>query len=231
MKLYMKFGDWKASDWGVILMERPNVPNPGERGEEVIVPGRSGVVWLGEGAFNPIAFTLKLFVPESKGAQLANIRAWLSGEGRLCMEETSLFDYKARVTGTYDFIPFQGGGGWQATVPMTCHPFRYLRNPASQEITAQNTMVENPYTVYAEPRLTLYGSGNVAVTVGGSTFEVANLPTGLVVDTELMDAYIGSNRYNDRMHGGFPVLVSGDNAVSWTGNVTKIVVAPNWRSL
>lgn len=36
---------------------------------------------------------------------------------------------------------------------------------------------------------------------------------------------------NSAMSGDFPVLLPGQNAISWTGNVTKVEIQPNWRSL
>ena len=36
---------------------------------------------------------------------------------------------------------------------------------------------------------------------------------------------------NGCMSGDFPTLLSGSNAISWTGNVTKVVIQPNWRYL
>ena len=36
---------------------------------------------------------------------------------------------------------------------------------------------------------------------------------------------------NSAMSGDFPKLLPGNNAVSWTGNVTKVDIQPNWRYL
>ncbi len=33
------------------------------------------------------------------------------------------------------------------------------------------------------------------------------------------------------VHGEFPRLKPGANAISWTGSVTRVVVRPNWRYL
>lgn len=36
---------------------------------------------------------------------------------------------------------------------------------------------------------------------------------------------------NEKMEGDFPLLVPGTNAVSRSGDVTSVVVSPNWRTL
>ena len=44
-------------------------------------------------------------------------------------------------------------------------------------------------------------------------------------------AYSGTTGLNSAMSGEFPSLKSGQNAISWTGDVTKVEVKPNWRYL
>ena len=36
---------------------------------------------------------------------------------------------------------------------------------------------------------------------------------------------------NDKMYSDFPVLKEGINNISWTGNVTKLEITPNWIEL
>ena len=50
-------------------------------------------------------------------------------------------------------------------------------------------------------------------------------PKGYEVDHK------GDLSMNSCMSGEFPVLKPGANAISWSGNVTKVEVQPNWRFL
>ena len=43
--------------------------------------------------------------------------------------------------------------------------------------------------------------------------------------------YNGATSMIGCMSGDFPTLLPGQNAISWTGNVTKVEVQPNWRFL
>lgn len=36
---------------------------------------------------------------------------------------------------------------------------------------------------------------------------------------------------NGNMTGDFPTLLPGQNAISWSGNVTRLEIQPNWRYL
>jgi len=85
--------------------------------------------------------------------------------------------------------------------------------------------------VYAEPVITVYGSGEITLMVGMTIVELDGITDSITLDTPLMEAYKDTISMNGCMSGDFPTLLPGKNAISWTGNVTKIVVQPNWRCL
>ena len=41
----------------------------------------------------------------------------------------------------------------------------------------------------------------------------------------------GTTGMNNAMSGDFPILLPGANAISWAGNVSRVVVEPHWRYL
>ena len=92
-------------------------------------------------------------------------------------------------------------------------------------------MVTNPGSVYAEPILTVYGSGDITLMVGTTIVELENISGSIVIDSALQEAYQGTTLMNDHMNGEFPRLKPGANAISWTGTLTKVVIQPNWRFL
>ena len=61
--------------------------------------------------------------------------------------------------------------------------------------------------------------------------ELTDISGNIVIDSALQEAYKGTTLMNDHMSGDFPVLKPGQNAVSWSGNVTRVIVRPNWRYL
>ena len=61
--------------------------------------------------------------------------------------------------------------------------------------------------------------------------ELTDITTGIVLDCSLKEAYIGTTLMNNHMSGDFPVLKPGLNGISWSGNVTSVVISPRWRYL
>ena len=94
-------------------------------------------------------------------------------------------------------------------------------------LTQSGSFVTNPGSVHAEPVITVYGTGAITLIVGMTITELESVSGSVTLDTPLMEAYSEATS----MSGDFPVLLPGQNAVSWTGNVTKVVVEPNWRWL
>ncbi len=67
--------------------------------------------------------------------------------------------------------------------------------------------------------------------VGTMIVELTDVSQNIVINSALKEAYKGNALMNDHMSGDFPVLKPGLNAFSWSGNVTQVVVKPNWRYL
>ena len=67
--------------------------------------------------------------------------------------------------------------------------------------------------------------------VGTVIVELEGISGSITLDSELQEAYSGTTSMNSAMSGEFPILKPGVNAISWTGNVTRIEVKPNWRYL
>ena len=85
--------------------------------------------------------------------------------------------------------------------------------------------------MYAEPVITVYGSGDITLMIGASIVELEGVSSSIVLDCALKEAYQGSTLQNEKMTGEFPRLVPGLNGVSWVGNVSRLIIRPNWRYL
>lgn len=53
----------------------------------------------------------------------------------------------------------------------------------------------------------------------------------VTVDTPLKETYFDFASHNTSMRGEYPRFLPGSNIVGWSGNVSRIVITPNWRML
>ncbi len=226
---------WNSVDcrtYGIHVTEQPPITIPAERSTQTNVPGRPGSLTQLEGddVYDDMLLTATCFI--SDPAQIPAIAAWLKGSGTVAFANRTGGYYKARIANQISFEKvLRGNPHCTFAVNFRCFPFWYQEDAATITVTTSGTMVTNPGSVYAEPILTVYGSGDITLMVGTTIVELENISGSIVLDCALQEAYLGATLMNDHMTGEFPVLKPGANAISWSGTVTKVVIQPNWRYL
>ena len=217
---------------GIHVSELPPITIPLERSKQTNVPGRPGSLTQLEGddVYDDMILTATCFIADP--AQIPAIAAWLKGKGTVTFANRTGGHYNARIANQ---IPFEkvlrGNPHCSFAVNFRCYPFWYQENVSDVTITTSGDTITNPGSVYSEPLITVYGSGNITLMVGTTIVELTNVSSSIVLDCALKEAYKGTTLMNDHMNGDFPVLKPGLNAISWTGSVTSILVKPNWRYL
>ncbi len=95
-----------------------------------------------------------------------------------------------------------------------------------------NATITNSGNYYSRPQLTIYGSGTINLSLNDNQIFVINMgetATNITIDTNAMEAYQGTpdtlmNRYVDGDYNNFKLKV-GKNTLTWSGNLTKIVIS------
>ena len=98
-------------------------------------------------------------------------------------------------------------------------------------VTESGTLVYNQGTVFAEPVVKVSLSGDAEITIGATTFSLSGVTGTVTVDTPRLECYKSSTSKNGCMSGEYPTIPVSGAYVSWTGDVSKIVITPNWRIL
>ncbi len=226
---------WNGVDcrqYGIHVSELPPITVPAERSTQTNVPGRPGSLTQLEGddVYDDLLLSATCFI--SDPSLISSIASWLKGGGTVTFANRTGGYYKARIANQ---IPFEkvlrGNPHCSFVVNFRCFPFWYQEDVADITITASGSIVNNPGTVYAEPIITVYGSGDITLMVGTTIVELENISGSIVIDSVLQEAYLGTALMNEHMTGEFPVLPPGMSAVSWSGSVSKVVIKPNWRYL
>ena len=217
---------------GIHVSELPPITIPLERSKQTNVPGRPGSLTQLEGddIYDDMILTATCFIADP--AQIPAIAAWLKGKGTVTFANRTGGHYNARIANQ---IPFEkvlrGNPHCSFAVNFRCYPFWYQENVSDVTITTSSDTITNPGSVYSEPLITVYGSGNITLMIGTTIVELTNVSSSIVLDCALKEAYKGTALMNDHMSGDFPVLKPGLNGISWSGNVTSIVISPRWRYL
>lgn len=102
---------------------------------------------------------------------------------------------------------------------------------ASAYVPCDAVTVTNSGNYYSRPTLTLTGAGTINLYLNNNQIFVINLgetASTITIDTTAMEAYAGTpdtlmNRSVDGDYSNFKLNV-GNNTISWSGNLTKIVI-------
>lgn len=231
MNDWFEWNGRRCTEYGIHVTEQPPLTIPSERATFTNVPGRSGSLTTLEGddVYDDLLLTASCFIADP--SRIPGIAAWLKGSGIVTFANRQGGFYHARIVNQIPFEKILRGNPHRAfAVNFRCKPFWYASGVQPVTLTTSGTFITNPGSVFSEPVVTVYGSGEVTLMVGMTITEL-EITDSITLDTPLMEAYSGSTSMNNRMSGDFPTLLPGQNAVSWTGNVSRVVVQPNWRYL
>jgi phage-related protein len=227
--------DWngvRCTEYGIHVTEMPPLTVPAERVSHTTVPGRPGSLTSLEGddIFDDMLLSATCVLDDP--ARISAIAAWLKGSGTVTFANRQGGFYYARIANQIEFSKILRGNPHRSfAVTFRCSPFWYADTPAAITITASGSTFNNPGSVYADPIITVYGSGEITLMVNQTIIELSEITEGIVIDSALQEAYWGTASMNYCMNGDFPKLQPGMNAISWTGVVTNIQIQPNWRYL
>lgn len=232
MNDWFEWNGVRSTEYGVYVLEQPPLTLPAERATFTVVPGRSGSLTTLEGddVYDDLILTATCIIDNP--ARIPEICAWLRGGGTVTFANREGGFYYARVVNQIPFEKILRGNPHRSfAVNFRCKPFWYQDGVENITLTASGTFVTNPGTVASEPIITVTGGGEITLMVGAYIVELDDINGSITLDTPLMEAYSGVASMNNCMSGDFPLLEPGQNAVSWSGSVTKVEIVPNWRNL
>lgn len=222
----------RCTEYGIHVLELPPITMPAERVTFTSIPGRSGSLTTleGEDVYDDLLLTATCIL--SDPSRIPQIAAWLKGGGIVTFANRQGGFYHARVVNQIPFEKILRGNPHRSfVVNFRCKPFWYQANVQSIILTASGSFITNPGSVASEPVITVYGSGEITLMVGMTICELEGISGSITLDTPLMEAYRNGMSMNSCMSGDFPTLLPGQNAISWTGEVSKVEIQPNWRYL
>ena len=228
------FNGISSDTFGLYISEKDIYSAPQRDVSLIAVPGRNGDVLIDNGRYCnvDVSYTVTFRGTKEKAAA---IRQWLCGStGYFQLSDSYQPGYfrLASFATKLNIAELLENVG-QAQIVFSCKPFRYRNDgQTAVTLTASGRTVTNPEAFSSEPQITVYGSGNVTLTVGNRSYPVTGINGSITLDSELMCAFKGDTLCNSKIgFSEFPLFSPGSNLIQWTGSVTKLVIVPRWRSL
>ena len=232
MNDWFEWNGVRCTEYGIHVLEQPPLTVPSERTTSTDVPGRSGSLTTLEGddVYDDMVLTATCLI--ANPSRISEIAAWLKGSGTVTFANREGGFYYARVVNQIPFEKVLRGNPHRSfSVNFRCKPFWYLSGVELIVLTASTGVFINPGSIASEPVLTVYGSGDITLMIGSQMIELKGIEGSITLNTELQEAYSGMSSMNSAVDGEFPTLPPGAVPYSWEGNVSRIEIQPNWRSL
>lgn len=234
-------GTLHSEELGMRIQTRPRLVTPRRKTSPVSIPGKSGIVFFDEEAYENTPLELNIYMKASDFEEAEYKRNRLFRE--LDTGGYVPFVHYADSNKVYyvhlEDMDFSGTrilkGGHIIQVLLSVKPFKLQYRQQEIEITQPRT-IRNPYLWGSVPIITVHGTGDGSVVVNGEPFVFKNVTGTLVIDSTVEHSYryLNGNRINENKKVftiDYPTFKSGDNTLSFSGGVTKLVIEPRWQTL
>lgn len=231
MENYFIFNGMDSRDYN-IKCSSPPIIMAKKAFKKIAVPGRSGHLLIDENYYEPVYKTIRcrmLAKPETD-----SLFPKLREKGRLILSSEPEKYYMAYVSNDIameyilaDYRAFD--------ITFCCEPFKYSLEEENDFISVKSS----PLALYGKgnisalPFIKIYGSGTISLTINGSTIQIKNVSGNVTIDSRFMSIMTGNTNMSMHMTGEFPMLLGNGelNTISFSGNISKIEIQPNWRWL
>lgn len=199
------------------------------------IPGRNGDIIQDNGGYQNVERTYVVWfdtVNEDFATYANSVSAWLhSTTGYARLEDSYEPNYYRMAiyqeSNILENIYNQVGG---ATIVFNCKPQRFLKTGETPVTVTSGGSLSNPTGFEAYPLIKVSGTSG-ALTVNGNQIALSSIDDYTMLDCELQDAYKETTNKNSTVSGTFPVLKPGSNTISWTGNISSVVITPRWWTI
>lgn len=229
------FNNKSSADCRIQVAHPPGYAYPERDYTITHIPGRNGDIIQDNGCYKNVERTYEVSfdAPNEDFATYANaVSAWLhSTTGYARLEDSYEPNYYRMATyqesNIFENLYNQAG---TATIVFECKPQRFLKT-GDNIITIQNSLtIMNPTGFEAYPLFKVTGTSGV-LTVNGNSITFSSINGFVMLDCELQDAYKENINKNSTISGTFPVLKTGSNTISWTGNISSVTMKPRWWTI
>lgn len=221
---WFKFNDISSDDLNLIVTKLGTPQQTAITYETIKIPNRLVPILQRASSLDLLSISIDVF---NCSDNLYNIYSCLSGYGTLI---TSLDDTKYYKCWVSQLQPNKIFNFYnEISINFNALPFAYVIEDTPTVLSSGGS-INVKGSIYSEPIIKIYGSGNGTITVNGVTTSVY-VDGYLTLDSERLLAYKDNTVYLNQMAGEFPRFQVGNNSISFSGGISSIEIFKNERWL
>ena len=207
-----------------------------KRVKKIEVPGRDGALYETDGSRENFEIEIECIV-KNDSKKIDSLCSWLDGSGELILSTDLEKRYKVRIDNKIDIEEIMHYFN-KFILIFDAYPYAYSVNEYDDLLELEKpAAILNKGTAEAEPTITIYGAGEVSLSINNIVYKLKSVSGYVTINSEIMEVYKGDDNESEiytipeNTENIFPILKKGENNISWIGNVQKVVIEPNWRWL
>lgn len=231
MEKKLIFNNICSEELGIIVVEGPPEVLAQEEYEEIIIEGRNGTLIENKGTFPNIekSFILTTIdLDQDIDLMIEKIKIWLFNikDNKLLYAIPNRYNIVKKVVIEEDIkTTFEEYGDFK--IKFLCEPFYYNLLEKDITITEKGTKFYNKGDFNSNPKIVIYGTGDLQLTINDTTVQINNVDERVLLDSKLFLCLDKDNNNKSiDMIGNFPTLDIGENTITWVGNITKLDISP-----
>ena len=231
MEKKLIFNNICSEELGIIVVEGPPEVLAQEEYEEIIIEGRNGTLIENKGTFPNVekSFILTTIdLDQDIDLMIEKIKIWLFNikDNKLLYAIPNRYNIVKKVVIEEDIkTTFEEYGDFK--IKFLCEPFYYDLLEKNITITEKGTKFYNKGDFNSNPKIVIYGTGDLQLTINDTTVQINNVDERVLLDSKLFLCLDKDNNNKSiDMIGNFPTLDIGENTITWVGNITKLDISP-----
>ena len=231
MEKKLIFNNICSEELGIIVVEGPPEVLAQEEYEEIIIEGRNGTLIENKGTFPNIekSFILTTIdLDQDIDLMIEKIKMWLFNikDNKILYAIPNRYNIVKKVLIEEDIkTTFEEYGDFK--IKFLCEPFYYNLLEKDITITEKGTKFYNKGDFNSNPKIVIYGTGDLQLTINDTTVQINNVDERVLLDSKLFLCLDKDNNNKSiDMIGNFPTLDIGENTITWVGNITKLDISP-----
>lgn len=232
-------GTKSFDDMSMIIKSSPVVTTTRRRITSTTIPGRSGDILIDDEGYENFNKTYSVAIiaeNESLNLIINNIKRWLYSNvnyGKLEDTYDKNYFYRAFVNDAISITQIAHNVA-EAEITFNCKAYKYAKDGLQKAVLVSAGELINNEAFSALPQIQLFGKGSGTLNINNRSYYIESCVDGMILNSEIGQAYtadMSTLLNNNIKFTNFPTLDSGHNDITWSGNISKVIITPNWRSL
>lgn len=201
------------------------------------VLGRNGSLAVDDHRFEDHEETFSCYIREDFVPNFRNVQAFFNSlKGYQRLERSNEPDYfeMGLYEGEISASPTQLLRAGIFPFRLRLHPEKWLKSGETAVNMSASSTLENPTLFESKPMIRIYGTGTVNINSDYITIDGSSPFTFIDLDCETMNASSAgdnANQYTEILNDAEITLKPGNNAVAYSGNITKVEITPRWYTI